>query len=317
MKEIQAERYVKKFFKKYTTENLNRVYIKCKDWDKMGEMIEFLNKENPDFNFSINPAIGDALYAIVKSGENKKIIGVDGMRLDYDKDGQYFKFMLFRTSLTGDSPEKSVLDFTIDKSSINMEYIDGGYSHENLTDDKVKGYIKYEDITIIKNIERLPDKKCYELAIDTFQTWLIINHFLIYHEKDILISEYKYQKQNKGIKERKSKPIILGKMYKTNLPENWKPVNQKNYWKDSWFQKSYIRTITVKGPYQEFIKRQKHNLKEDDFESMEYKLIESDGLGEKVKVQHRVKEVLEMKRRLPLAEGASYAKKSERTYKTS
>ena len=249
MKEIQAERYVKKFFKKYTTENLNRVYIKCKDWDKMGEMIEFLNKENPDFNFSINPAIGDALYAIVKGGENKKIIGVDGMRLDYDKEGQYFKFMLFRTSLSGDNPEKSVLDFTIDKSSINMEY--------------------------------------------------------------------KYIKQNKGIKEKKSKPIILGKIYKTNLPENWKPVNQKNYWKDSWFQKSYIRTITVKGPYEDFIKRQKHSLKEDEFDNMEYKLVESDGLEGKIKVQHRVKEVLEMKRRLPLAEGASYAKKSERTYKMS
>ena len=94
-------------------------------------------------------------------------------------------------------------------------------------------------------------------------------------------------------------------------------MNQKNYWKDSWFQKAYIRTITVKGPYDDFIKRQKHNLKEDDFEGMEYKLVKSDGLDGKIKVQHRVKEVLEMKRRLPLAEGASYAKKSERTYKTS
>ena len=183
----------------------------------------------------------------------------------------------------------------------------------------MKGYIKFEDISIIKNLERLPDQRCYELAIDVFQTWVAINHFLVYHKKDIIIRDYKGIIQTKGKAGKViNKPTIIGKIYKTNLPENWEPKSQKNYWTATWTVKGYTRTITVNGPYEDFIAKKKHILTAEDFESKEYAFIEEhpEKVG-KIRVRERIAEVEEARRRLPLSEGASYEKKSLRTYHTS
>ena len=319
MNSEQVSRYVKKFFKKYSTENLSRVFVKGDDYTKMQNMLEHINKSNPDFQFTLIPAIGDALYAIEKKDIKGKTIGVDGIKLTYDKEDDYFKFLLFKTGEAGDSPEKSILDFTIDKKDIHQEYTDGGYSPEGVTDEKVKGYIKFEDISIIKNSERLPDQRCYELAIDVFQTWVAINHFLVYHKKDIIIRDYKGIVQTKGKAGKViNKPTIIGKIYRTNLPENWEPKSQKNYWTATWAVKGYTRTITVNGPYEDFIEKKKHILTAEEFESKEYTFIEEhpEKIG-KIRVSERIAEVEEARRRLPLSEGASYEKKSLRTYHTS
>jgi hypothetical protein len=318
MNKEQVQRYVKKFFKKYSTENLSRVFVNGNDYKKMQDMLEYINEAKPDFKFTLTPAIGDALYAIEKKNWIEKSIGVDGLKLTYDKEDDYFKFLLFKTGEAGDNPEKSILDFTIDRKDIHNEYIDGGYSPEGVTNDNVKGYIKFEDITIIKNSERLPDQRCYELAIDTFQTWVAINHFLIYHEKDIIVSDYKgiVQQKGKGGKIA-SKPIVIGKLYKTNLPDDWEPKSQRNYWVDRWPVKGYSRTITVNGPYDDFIAKKIFKLSEEEFELKEYAFIEEHPTLEgKIRVREKVKELEEVKRKLPLTEEASYAEKSLRTYHT-
>ena len=128
MNSEQVTRYVKKFFRKYSTENLSRVFVKGGDYRKMQEMLEHINKSNPDFQFSLIPAVGDALYSIEKKNLNGKTFGVDGIKLTHDKEDDYFKFLLFKTGEVGSSPEKSILDFTIDREDVHQEYIDGGYS---------------------------------------------------------------------------------------------------------------------------------------------------------------------------------------------
>ena len=64
MNSEQVTRYVKKFFRKYSTENLSRVFVRGDDYTKMQDMLEHINKSNPDFQFSLIPAVGDALYSI-------------------------------------------------------------------------------------------------------------------------------------------------------------------------------------------------------------------------------------------------------------
>ena len=319
MNSEQVTRYVKKFFRKYSTENLSRVFVRGDDYRKMQDMLEYINKSNPDFQFSLIPAVGDALYSIEKKNLKGKTFGVDGIKLTHDKEDDYFKFLLFKTGEAGGSPEKSILDFTIDREDIHQEYIDGGYSPEGVTDDKVKGYIKFEDISIIKNSERLLEQECYELAINVFQTWIAINHFLIYHKKDIITRDYKGMIQTKGKSGKVSnKPTVIGKLYKTNLPDNWEPKSQKNYWTAAWSVKGYVRTITVNGPYEDFIAKKEHMLSAEEFESKEYTFIEEHPtkVG-KIKVRERISEVEEARRRLPLSDGASYEQKSLRTYHTS
>ena len=93
------------------------------------------------------------------------------------------------------------------------------------------------------------------MIIDAWQTHIGVTHFLVYHPKEIIESDYKGKVQQPGKGPQKTKPVILGRVYKTNMPDDWEPKNQKNYWTAEWPQKPYTRMTVVNGPFEDFIEK--------------------------------------------------------------
>jgi len=285
-----AKKFKKKFFNRFNS--VDKVDISAGDIQKIDQWLKILNKENPHFEIPVEPLIKNCAI-ITQTIDGKDANGL-ALRFKVIED-EVYEFKLYKP-LNNELPNKPQLIFHI--SNIKRGETPGGKGivPSNVSDEKMQGHF---DIDIIDYTEKAPYDELKQAATDIFQYWVSINYFLINFERDVHISTYKYTLQNKGGgRGKQSKRIILSKLYRCRLPENWVARNEKEYRVAQWSRRGHWMPINVNEDYFE---RYPERLENDRYKfigphpTIEGKII--------IEVWLDAKE--DIARRLPLIEEAS------------
>lgn len=204
--------------------HISRVSIRATDMNKIDEWITIV-REKGEFTASLDPFLPKAFYVLEQESEDpnvKGVTGATGIRFSYTGNGVY-SFSVYLQTDNGKIPSYPQFVFNVyDAQDLNI-------GKRNIH--AVNAYNIDGKFDIISKPEQFSELE----AKIIFNVWANINYFMVNFHRDIKITTYKHQIQNKGGgKGSKKVKVVTSTTYHCYLPDNWVARNEKEYTTPKW-----------------------------------------------------------------------------------